>query len=278
MKAADPTIKIFVPDECDWYDTMYNSLLGGSNDITGKDGNGRYYIDGVSFHRYPQNITDYATAGANDIIERIVKAKTRVDYANNLQGRTGANALQWGIGEFNAGNGAGACTFGNGQMFAQVYGAIMKYNGLYGETWSMFESSGSCAGYDFSFINANNTPRSSYYHMQMVAQNFTGSYLDGTKNLAGIRTYGAADTGANRIAVMLINVDGGAHACTIRLNSDAITSGECQVNIPANVATSYTQTINGQTSMVLVFNLQGKIVKTITYTNGMGAPAVVNFP
>jgi hypothetical protein len=39
--------------------------------------------------------------------------------------------------------------------------AIRKYNGQCGATWSMFKSSGSCQGYDFSFINANNTSRSS---------------------------------------------------------------------------------------------------------------------
>jgi len=276
MKAADPTIKIFVPDECDWQGVMYNSLLGGSNDISGKDANGHYYIDGVSFHRYPQGISDYATAGANDIIARIIQAKTRVDYVNQLRGRTGADAIQWGIGEFNAASGAGVCSFGNGQMFAQVYGAIMKYGGIYGETWSMFESGGNCGGTDFSFVNADMSPRSSYWHMQMVSQNFSGSYLDGTKNLAGIRTYGSIDTAKGQISVMLVNVDAGGHACTIRLNGDPV-AGECQVNIPAGVAKSFAQSITGQTTMVLVFDLQGNLKKTIRYANGMGAPAVTNF-
>jgi hypothetical protein len=275
MKAADPTIKIYAPDECDWQNVMYDSLLGGSNDISGKDANGRYYIDGVSFHRYPQNMGagDLPTKGANDILARIIQARTRIDYANAKQGRVGVNALQWGIGEFNAPDGGGACSYENGQMFAQVYGAIMKYGGTYGETWSMFESGGNCGGTDFSFINANGTPRSSYWHMQMVSQNFSGFYADGSTNQGDIRPYGAVDSGKNQISVMLVNVGGGAQTCNVRLNGDAA-GGGCSVNIAAGVPVTYTQTIGAKTSMVLVFNSQGQFVKRITYANGSGGPVV----
>ncbi|MCI4066241.1 malectin domain-containing carbohydrate-binding protein [Micromonospora sp. R77] len=266
MKAVDPTIKIFGPDECDWLDTEYNSLLGGAADITGKDANGNYYIDGVSWHRYVGG--DLATTGANDFLDRAKKARARVDYANQLHGRTGAAALQWGIGEFNASDGSGVCQFANGQMFAQIYGYVMKYGGTYATTWSMQEGGGACGGTDFGFVSGNLTPRSSYYHMQMVSKNFSGTYVDGTSNVSALRTYGAVDT--DKIAVMLINV-GGAQTCTVRLNNDAV-SGGCTVNIGANTPITFTQAIGAQTSMVLVFNRQGQFVKRITYGNGMGAP------
>jgi len=272
MKEVDPSIRIFAPDECDWYDVMFDSLLGGDSDITGKDAGGRYYIDGVSWHRYVSG--DLATAGAEDFLVRIVKSRARVDFANELHGRTGEDALQWGIGEFNAASGDEVCTFDNGQMFAQVYGAIMKYGGIYGETWSLFENGGYCNGTDFSFINNDRTPRSSYYHMQMVSQNFTGTYLDATKNLDGIRSYGALDTNAARVSVMLMNVDSAEHACAIRLNGDPIATGECRVNVPAGISVSNAQAIAAHTTMVLIFDLRGQLTRKITYSEGMAAPAV----
>jgi len=88
----------------------------------------------------------------------------------------------------------------------------------------------------------------------------------------GGSTSGAVDS--TKIAVMLINV-GGAQTCTVRLNGDAI-GGSCTVNIQAGTPVSFTQSIGGTTSMVLVFNTAGQLTKRITYANG-GVPVVENF-
>lgn len=53
MKAADPTIKILVFDACTFYEEEYAALCGGRLDITGKDKNGNWMIDGFTFHNYP---------------------------------------------------------------------------------------------------------------------------------------------------------------------------------------------------------------------------------
>jgi hypothetical protein len=164
-------------------------------------------------------------------------------------------------------------------MFAEVYGDIMKYSGTYAETWSMFENGGKCFGPDFSFVDAKMQPRSSFYHMQMISGNFNGSYLDGTSNLEGIRAFGAIDTTIGKIAVMLLNIYTiGPHNCTLRLNSSPVEAGECRVNIPAGLAVDLEQAIGSQTSMVLIFNLQGKLVKTVTYAKDSGAPKTVDIP
>lgn len=86
----------------------------------------------MSWHCYVGG--DFATAGAADFLERVKKARARVDYANQMHGRTGAAALQWGIVEFNASSGTGVCTFANGQMFGQIFGYVMKYGGTYATT------------------------------------------------------------------------------------------------------------------------------------------------
>ncbi|MBN1362012.1 MAG: hypothetical protein JW993_15560 [Sedimentisphaerales bacterium] len=259
MRDVDPTIRIFAPDECDYFEDMYNELLGGSADITGKDEKGRYYIDGVSWHRYVGG--DLATEGAQDFLRRVQKTRARVDFANQLHGRTGADALQWGIGEFNASGGERVVTYANGQMFGQIYGYVMEYGGTYAITWSMFENGGRGRGTDFSFVNADMTPRPSYYHMQMISQNFSGRYADGRCNVPTLRAYSAVDT--DKIAVMLINV-GDSQTSNVRLNNDPV-DDSCQVNIDAGVAITLVQRIGAHTSMVLVFDRQGQLTKRITY-------------
>jgi hypothetical protein len=289
MKAIDPTIRIFAPDECDFYDAFYATLLAGDDgpaDISGKvPGKNYYYIDGISWHRYvgypPENIgiDRLTTEGANDYLVRIQKTRTLVDKVNGTRGRRGLDALQWGIGEFNSSDGKRVCSFENGQMFAEVYGFIMKYGGTYGETWSMFENGGNCLGTDFSFVDGKMQPRSSFYHMQMVSNNLSGSYLDGTSTLEGIRAFGSIDSNAGTIAVMLLNIDPtAAHTCSLRLDSNLSGAGDCQVNIPAGLAVNQVLAIGSQTSLVLVFDLQGKLVKTVTYSKGDTAPQTVFSP
>lgn len=293
MKAVDPTILIFGPDSCDYGDVVYGQLFKGdnsANDVSGKvPGKSYYYVDGVSWHRYvgygPEyiQISGLTTAGAQDYLTRVQKTRILIDNANAAQGRTGASALQWGIGEFNGSDGARTCSYENGQMFAEVYGYLMKYKATYGLTWAMQEGGGGAecgAGTtDFSFVGRDNKPRATFYHMQMISQNFSGVYLDGTSNLTGVRSYGAIDTAANKIVVMLLNIETtGQRTCTVRLNSTALTAGDCRINIPAGVSVDYNKTIGAQTSVVLVFNLQGQLVKTITYSiankNAGTAPTV----
>ena len=262
MKAVDPTIKIFAPDECEYMD-YYNDIVGGASDITGKDANGRYYVDGISWHRYAN--TD---ALASDMIDRIQRTRTRVDFANNTNGRTGADALDFGVGEFNSNpGGGGTCSFANGQAIARTYGALMKYRGTYATLWSIKEGGSSCGGTDFGFLNGDDTPRPSFYHMEMVSKNFSGTYADGTSNVTNLYAFGAVDT--NKIVVMLVN-QGGAQTCSVRLNNDAVT-GSCQVHISADTAMTYTQAIAGTTTVVLAFDRQGQLTGQTTYSSG-GVP------
>lgn len=289
MKAVDPTIRIFAPDECYFYEDYYAALLSGDDspaDISGKvPGQEYFYIDGISWHLYvgypPGNISiDQLTIlGADEFLVPIQKTRQLIDQANAIRGRTGADALQWGIGEFNSSDGPRVCSFENGQMFAEVYGDIMKYGGTYGATWSMFENGGRCFASDYSFVDGKMQPRSTYYHMQMIAQNFSGSYLDGSSNLDDLRAFGSIDVQENRIAVMLLNVGvNGPYNCGLSLDSNPIDAGDCQVNIPAGLDVELEQTIGSQASMVLVFDLQGKLVKTITYSKGNPVPQTIDYP
>jgi hypothetical protein len=268
MKSVDASIKIFAPDASWYIDDLYQALLGGSHDVAGKDQNGHYYIDGISWHRYTE-----PGSLASGLHGDIQKARVHVDFANALHGRTGANALQFGIGEFNANaGGGGPCSFELGQAVGRIYGSMMEYGGSYATLWSMKEGGSSCSGSDFGFLNGDNSPRPSYYHMQMVTQNFSGDYADGDTNGGGLYAYGAVN--GNQIAVMLIN-EGGSKSCAVRLNSDGV-GGSCQVNIDAGTPVTFNQSIGGDTSMVLVFNGQGQLTKRITYAQG-SSPQTQNF-
>jgi hypothetical protein len=252
MKEVDPTIKIYGPNECEYMDTIYNDLFGGANDITGKvPGKEYYYCDGLTFHRYPQGKGNPGTEGADDIIERIKKAKAKVDEINALHHRTGNDALGWGIGEYNSKGGPQVHTWGNGQLFGQVLGACMKYGATFATTWSMFEHDGDRKGSDFSMIDGNGTPRASYRHMEFIAKYFKGNYADGTSTSENVKVFGATD--GNKVSVMIINREGGSQNYKLRLDNKAIGGNTLQLNVNARLAKEYSDVIPEQTTQVLIF-------------------------
>jgi hypothetical protein len=252
MKEADPSIKIYGPNECDYIDTMYNDLFGGKNDITGKvPGKDYYYCDGLAFHRYPQGDGNPGTEGADDIIERIVKAKAKVDEVNAKHNRTGDNALGWGIGEFNSKGGEQVHTWGNGQMFGQVLGACMKYEATFATTWSMFEHDGIRKQTDFSMIDGNHTPRASYRHMEFIAKYFKGNFADGSSSSDNVKVFGAKD--GEQVSVMIINRQGDGQKFSLKLNKEPIKGENLKLNIDAGLKTMYSDEIAEQTTLVLIF-------------------------
>jgi hypothetical protein len=265
MKAVDSTIKIFGPDECDYNNAYYPDLFGGKNDITGKiPGKSYYYCDGLSWHRYPQGTGDPATEGAADMLLRVHQAKNMVDTVNKRKNRSGDEALQWGIGEFNSKSGSSVHTWGNGQMFGQLLGACMKYDATYATTWSMFESGGNRGGTDFSMIDGNMKPRASYWHMQMIAKNFKGTYANGTSGSANIITFGSKN--ADTISVMIMNlVAGNPVKYTLHLNDTATSTNGVKLNIDAESKIVYIDSIPGKATQLLIFK-GGQIIKTI-YTS-----------
>ncbi|MEQ8238567.1 MAG: DUF5010 C-terminal domain-containing protein [Cyclobacteriaceae bacterium] len=267
MKAIDPTIKIYGPDFAYYIEEAIDDLFGGANDIAGKiPGQNYYYCDGLSWHRYPQedNI-NLAYEGIEDFRESIVKCKAKVDAINVQYNRTGEDALQWGIGEYNAKGGSVVHTWENGQMFGGVLGMCMKYEATYAATWSMFENGGSRQGTDFSFIDGENmTPRSSYRHMQFVAKYFTGSYLDGSTTNNDIVIYGAQD--GTKTSVMIMNRDSGKPLkYTLHLNAAADTGEEVILNVNGSLDNSYTDIIGERTTHVLVF--EGESITKHSYSS-----------
>lgn len=268
MKEVDPTIKIYGPDFAYYIEDAIDDLFGGANNIAGKvPGKEYYYCDGISWHRYPQSDSanqNLSYQGLDEFETSIIKCKAKIDAVNQQLNRTGDDALGWGIGEFNAKNGSYVHRWDNGQMFAGILNLCMKYEAKYATTWSMFENGGSRSGTDYSFIDGNMTPRATYRHMQMVAQNFSGDYLEGKSSKSDVIVFGSVD--GDKISVMLINRANTVTSFNLDLNYDAVnTTGGIGLNVDAGSSLSHSGSIEALATHVYIFE-NGNITR-IAYTN-----------
>ncbi|MEA2604853.1 MAG: hypothetical protein QOF89_5845 [Acidobacteriota bacterium] len=283
MKAVDPTIKIIGPETA-WYDTAIidglTSCTGNSttdaNSIMGKDGSGNYYVDIVSFHTYPFDGTQtrpqvisklMATGGFNDNLGAL---KTRLATCNSLHGRTGGNVLKMAVTEANinysnpAGDGAaglGAKSFIGGQFWAELMGIAMQRGVDFVTFWSVIEGNG------LSYLSSDGTTKwPSYYHFQMMSQNFRGSSVTATDNQANVKAFGAEDT--DQIVVMIMNQEtASSFTYTVRLDTGTVTGANpLKINVDAGVAVEYDDTLAAESSVVLVFDASGTLKKKIEYT------------
>jgi hypothetical protein len=252
MKGIDSTIKIYGPDFAYYIEPAINDLYGGKNDISGKiPGKSYYYSDGISWHSYPQDESiNLATTGVEQFRISIEKCKARVDYVNALHNRTGSDAIQWGIGEFNAKHGGLVHSWENGHMFAGVYNYAMKYSATYATSWSMFENGGNREGTDFSFIDGTMQPRASYWHMKMIAEHFKGVYLDGISKKTDIMVFGAKKS--DSISVMILNRSEFPSAYKLSLNSANVIE-DFGIGVNADDNRSIFGYIDGNSTHVLNF-------------------------
>jgi hypothetical protein len=283
MKAVDPSILIVGP-ETSFYDTSYlNPLIGGANDITGQDANGRYYVDIVSFHSYPFSGTQtraQVLAAAQTLAGNVDRLLALMSAANTLHSRTGANALQWAVTEFNIDyknptantvEGLGVHSFLNGQYWAEVFGIGMLKQGLTMMPWSIHEGNGARGDGDLGYLDgatlATIKPRAAYYHEQLVAANLRGTFLAATDNQTDV-TVLSSRRPDNTTAVMLLNKSAATdYDFTVQLSSAAVPgSAPLKVNVPAGLNAAYTDKIYNQSTLVLLFDAQGALVYKIVYS------------
>jgi hypothetical protein len=292
MKAVDPSI-LTVGPECAWFNqTIMDGLTtpNGPDDITGMDGAGRYYLDVISFHTYPFNgsqtraqVISKLTA-ANQLQDNLIYLNGRINNCNAVHNRLGTYALKSAITEANINwqnsandnlNGMGANSFIGGQFVAEMMGIGMK-NGLdFINVWSVIE--GNNTALNIGYIDPiTNNKKSMYYHFQLLAENFNGNYINGTANLPNIKAFGSQN--AINTAVMIMNQDlTGNYNFTVRLNTNSITGNDpLKININGGISSEYKDSITNQTSVLLVFNPQGALVKKCIYS--LATQAAYNLP
>lgn len=282
MKAVDPTIKIVGPETA-WYNHSIIAGLttpGGPDDVTGRDQNGRFYVDIISFHAYPllagaasrssviTNLTE-----KDKLQDNLTLLNSRIATCNSFHGRSGSTALQTAITEFNvnyqnpAGDnlyGTGTNSFIGGQYWAEALGIAMKKGVSIVNFWSVIE--GNTNELNIGYLNRGDfAKKPAYYHFQMMSRNFSGNYADATDNQPNVKAFGSKN--GSQVSVLVMNQDAGANMnYTVRLDNNTVSgSNALKVNVNAAIAKEYTGYIENQSTQVLIFDLAGNLVKKIEY-------------
>jgi hypothetical protein len=296
MKAVDPTIKIIGP-ELTWYDESIldglTSCDGGADDITGADGNGRYYVDIISFHLYGFGGTQtrsqvisklMSSGGFNDDLGTL---NSRLAACDVYHGRTGSDALQVAITEANVNyqnpsgdslTGVGAKSFLGGQFWAEIMGIAMQRGVAFVNFWSTIE------GNELGYLSSDGTTKKpAYYHFKTVADNFRGSSVTATDNQANVKTFAAEDV--DQIVVMIMNQDqSSSFNFRVRFDTGTVSGIDpLKINVDAGVAAEYGGTISTESSILLVFDASGVLKRKIEYklyghANSNLPPSVTNYP
>jgi hypothetical protein len=297
MKAADGSIKIIAP-ELSWYNT-YNTTMsslltgGGTYDITGSSAYG-YYVDYISFHFYGfdgtqtvrQTVIDKITSSLG-LKDNLVALQALLTAADAYHGRT---PLQMAITESNinytnpadtALDKLSANSFLAGQFWAETMAYCMKNSVQFLNFWSVI--TGSTNLDDIGYLRElNGSKRSTWFHFKMIADNFKGTFSDGTVTPSGspnyCKSFGSYD--GNQIAVLIMNqrATGSSYTYRVRFDNGTVSGSETEkIKIPGpNVAREYTGTINDQSTTLLVFDRYGNISTKTDYAysvGGWGAPA-----
>lgn len=294
MKAVDPTIKIVGPETASFKYTITNGLTnpGGADDITGKDANGNYYLDVFTFHTYPfGNGTNSSRAaliselmGSGNFYDDVNYVQNRLANCNTYHNRTGDNKLEIGITEVNVNytNASdddlyayGTYSFLGAQFVAEMYGIGMKTGAKFINLWSVIE--GNSVANNCGFIDKyTSLKRPLYYHFQLMAENLKGQNVNCTLNQANVKAFASEDS--SQICVFIMNQDETVnHAYTVRLNTASIAGGSTlKINANAGVQAGYTDVIANQSTVLLVFNKSGTLMRKCEYS--IGTHAANNLP
>lgn len=274
MKSSDPSIKILIFDECSLFEEPHRRVIGGDLDLTGKDKNGNWLIDGVTFHRYPggQTRDNIIFSSPHDIRRQIELLMEMLEYANKKNSRTGNAKLLWGLTEFNVTtsnpdrevSGIGNPSFLGGQFIAEIYGLGMQYGAFTMNPWCISETDRVSTDFGYLGLPSEYYPRSSYYHTQMMALNMKGEFLPTQSSNSYVKIIGSKSD--EEICVMILNRDD-AHDFyfDLFLNKDGDSGKPLVVHADAGLDVTISGSIPNQTTMMYVLSNKGEIKKQYIY-------------
>ncbi|MES2395897.1 MAG: hypothetical protein V4549_07840 [Bacteroidota bacterium] len=216
-------------------------------------------------------ITNYNNANSTTIKPAITEAN--ICYKNDV---SGTNATI-GTDDLITGNGSNGLL--GGQFWAEMMAISMNKNMDFLNFWSVKE--GGTSSTNIGYLNGSTgNKKSSYYLFQMVAKNFKGNYLANscTTNTSG--TYKAFayqnTTSPNEIGVVVMNQDiqspRGTDATTksfrINLNGSVTGTFDMKFAFNAGLSINYDCRITNETTMLLVFNSSGTLIRKEVYNLG----------
>lgn len=276
IKEADPTAKVFVFDACTFYEEAHAALCGGHLDITGKDKNGNWLIDGFAFHNYPNGADyereDVVFSGPFKIARQAERLGKMMEKANKKHGRTGDATLKWGLTEVNVTyinpdreiSGIGNPSFLGGQFIAEMYGIGMEYGAFTVAPWCISETDRIRTDFGYLGLPSEFYPRSSYYHTQMMALNMKGEFLPTESSNSLVRTI--ASKSDTEICVMILNKD--EHHdfdFDLILNKDGFSGKPLTLQADTGIEIIISGNIPNQTTMMFVLSRSGEIIRQYTY-------------
>jgi hypothetical protein len=276
MKAADPTIKIFVFDECYMMKPAYEALCGGRLDITGKDKNGNWIIDGFSYHSYPNGRKferdDVVFTGPYKIRKQTTDLLELIDIANKKHNRTGDAKLMWALTEVNVTyvnpdreiSGFGNPSFLGGQFIAEIFGIGMEYGAFTVDPWCISEVDNVTTDFGYLGMPSEFYPRSAYYHTQMMADNMKGKFLPTKSSNSYVKTIGSVSDA--EICVMILNNDQfHDFEFDLFLNKEGLPTKPLTVYADIGLNKTISGSIPNQTTILFVISKTGDVIKQYTY-------------
>lgn len=286
MKAVDSTIKIVGPETAWFNKSIIDGLTnpGGPYDVTGKDANGRYYIDVISFHIYPMgdNTSSVPTrsaviaklTGTNSFESNAAYLVSRLATANSYHSRSGDKVLKAAVTEANvafANNandniyGVGANSFLGAQFVAEVYGIGLRQGLAWVNLWSVVEGSNVQSSLGFLDKSTGNR-KPLFHHFKMMAENFKGSSISATDNQTNIKAF--ASKNGQKTVVMIMNQELSTdHNFTLRLNTSAVSgTNSLKINVNSGINREYTDNIANQSTILLHFDGAGNLTEKAVYS------------
>lgn len=278
-------------DIIDWHDYPFNmKTLNAGNYTTTKD-NAIAYPAGTAPFRFANNIT---------------KMNGWIAVANSFHGRTTAGKpLKFAVTEMhityknppynpstdysdslkNSIYGIGCASFFAGQFWADMYSQMLKNGGanaVFMTPWSVHELNGNRDSTDFGFLDSTiasgTKERSTYYHTQLLANNFVGKYYAGTSSVPKVKTFASVEGAGYKI--MVLNQSGTPYDFRINNNGGTGTTGG-YINLNYNLSsdpvlagnvTTFTyhsplpDSLAPNSTIVLTFDCHGDFQGRVDYT------------
>lgn len=278
MKAVDPNIKIFAPDEAAYSNELYKALLlDDKKSVAGRDANGNWYIDGVTFHNYPNgkdyNRADVIFYSVSKMRGMMMKLKEDLATANEKYQRFGDDALIWGLTEFNITyrnpddlgvDGIAVPSFINGQFWADVFGMAMEYEAFCVTPWCIQESDRDETYFGYLGGPPDFIPHSTYYHMQMMAENLQGSYVKITTNHPYVKAFGSISKLTSCIMLMNQSETETVEFDFTKMNQTKVNEDLC-IKSSINIKAYLKDTIAPNSTRLYQFDKKGNVIKALEY-------------
>jgi hypothetical protein len=161
-------------------------------------------------------------------------------------------------------SGIGNTSFLGGQFMAEIFGLGMEYGAFTVAPWCISETDRISTDFGYLGLPSEFYPRSSYYHMQLMALNMKGEFLPSQSSNSYVKSI--ASKSDNEICIMILNKDQ-AHdfAFDIILNNKAESLKPLYVRIDVGLNKIISGTIPNQTTMLYVLSKTGDVIKQYKY-------------